>query len=69
MHTIRKGKYLLSIMRGGNGLKSMFLSSLMVMSLFLSGCVAFDSTVNPRQKVLTEGPRQKVATEGLNEKY
>ena len=48
MHTIRKGKYLLSIMRGGNGLKSMFLSSLMVMSLFLSGCVAFDSTVNPR---------------------
>ena len=35
-------------MRGGNGLKSVFLSSLMVMSLLLSGCVAFDSTVNPR---------------------
>ena len=48
MHTIRRGKSFLPIMRGGKGLKSVFLSALMVMSVLLSGCVAFDSTVNPR---------------------
>ena len=48
MHTIRRKKHLSRGMRGSNGLKSAFLSSLMVMSVLLSGCVAFDSTVNPR---------------------
>ncbi len=48
MHTIRRKKHFSRGMRGSNGLKSAFLSSLMVMSVLLSGCVAFDSTVNPR---------------------
>ena len=48
MHTIRRKKHFSRCMRGSNGLKSAFLSSLMVMSVLLSGCVAFDSTVNPR---------------------
>ena len=48
MHTIRSKKHFSRVMRGSNGLKSAFLSSLMVMSVLLSGCVAFDSTVNPR---------------------
>ena len=48
MHTIRRKKHFSRGMRGSNGLKSTFLSSLMVMSVLLSGCVAFDSTVNPR---------------------
>ena len=48
MHTIRRKKHFTRGMRGSNGLKSAFLSSLMVMSVLLSGCVAFDSTVNPR---------------------
>ena len=48
MHTIRRKKHFSRGMRGGNGLKSAFMSSLMVMSVLLSGCVAFDSTVNPR---------------------
>ena len=48
MHTIRRVKKFLYIMRGGKGLKSIFLSCLMVFSVLLSGCVAFESTVNPR---------------------
>ena len=48
MHTIRRVKKFLYIMRGGNGMKSILLSCLMVFSVLLSGCVAFESTVNPR---------------------
>ena len=33
---------------GGTEGKSVFLSALMVMSVLLAGCVAFESTVNPR---------------------
>jgi len=48
MHTIRRVKKFLYIMRGGRGMKSILLSCLMVFSVLLSGCVAFESTVNPR---------------------
>ena len=48
MHTIRRGKYFLCSMSVKLGVKSAFLSCLMIFSVILSGCVAFESTVNPR---------------------
>ena len=48
MHTIRRGKYFLCSMSVKLGVKSAFLSCLMIFSVMLSGCVAFESTVNPR---------------------
>ena len=48
MHTIRRVKKFLYIMTGGRGMKSILLSCLIVCSVLLSGCVAFESTVNPR---------------------
>ena len=48
MHTIRRVKKFLYIMTGGKSVKSIFLTCLMVFSVLLSGCVAFESTVNPR---------------------
>ena len=48
MHTIRRVKKLVCPMRMGTKSKSLFLSSLMLLSVMLAGCVAFESTVNPR---------------------
>ena len=48
MHTIRRVKKLVCIMTMGTKSKSLFLSSLMLLSVMLAGCVAFESTVNPR---------------------
>ncbi len=48
MHTIRRVEKFLYIMTGGRSMKSILLSSLIVFSVLLSGCVAFESTVNPR---------------------
>ena len=48
MHTIRRVKKLVCTMTMGTKSKSLFLSSLMLLSVMLAGCVAFESTVNPR---------------------
>ncbi|MBA87285.1 MAG: hypothetical protein CMB29_04385 [Euryarchaeota archaeon] len=48
MHTIRSVKNLVLAMTVRCKAKSLFLSSLMVLSVMLAGCVAFESTVNPR---------------------
>ena len=48
MHTIRRVKNFVYAMTVGQKVKSVFLSALMVMSVLLAGCVAFESTVNPR---------------------
>ena len=48
MHTIRRGRNFGESMTIGRKAKSMFLSSLMLMSVLLAGCVAFETTVNPR---------------------
>ena len=49
MHTIRRVKKLVCTMTMGTKSKSLFLSSLMFLSVMLAGCVAFESTVNPEQ--------------------
>ncbi len=48
MHTIRRVKKLVRTMTMGPKSKSLFLSSLMLLSVMLAGCVAFESTVSPR---------------------
>ena len=51
MHTIRRGKSFLPFMWSGRTLKSVSLSALMLLSVLLSGCVGFETTVNPRAEL------------------
>ncbi len=51
MHTIRRGKSFLLFMWSGRTPKSVFLSALMLLSVLLSGCVGFETTVNPRAEL------------------
>ena len=51
MHTIRRGKSFLPFMWSGRTPKSVFLSALMLLSVLLSGCVGFETTVNPRAEL------------------
>ena len=51
MHTIRRGKSFLLLMWSGRTPKSVFLSALMLLSVLLSGCVGFETTVNPRAEL------------------
>ena len=51
MHTIRRGKSFLLFMWSGRTPKSVFLAALMLLSVLLSGCVGFETTVNPRAEL------------------
>ena len=51
MHTIRRGKSFQLSMWSGRTPKSVFLSALMLLSVLLSGCVGFETTVNPRAEL------------------